>query len=443
MPDLNARRITIAGRVQGVGFRPFVYRLAHELELTGWVLNASGVVEVEVQGTVDKLSEFARRVIDDAPPLAQPALLHDEAVETEAAGRFEIRKSAEAGEPEIHVPPDQFLCADCIAEMSDPSERRYRYPFINCTQCGPRYTIIRALPYDRPNTTLAGFPLCPDCRAEYTDPLDRRFHAQPLACPVCGPSLTFSHRGQIIEGNEPALAAALETIRSDGIVAIRGVGGYHLVCLAADEAAVARLRERKQRPDKPLAVMVPMTGSDGLEAARGLADLTPEVADRLADPERPIVLALRRADAPLARGIAPGLDEVGLMLPYAPLHHLLLSELEEPVVATSGNLSGEPVLTDPDEAELRLGRVVDAFLHHDRPIQRPADDPVWREVAGRVRPIRLGRGNAPLELELPLALDRPLLAVGAFLKNTVALAWGRRVVISPHIGELDSPRAVA
>ncbi len=439
---MNARRITISGRVQGVGFRPFVYRLAHELELTGWVLNAAGVVEVEIHGPQQRLDEFARRVILDAPPLARPELLNNDSLDAPPTERFEIRHSEEGGEPEIHVPPDQFLCHDCIAEMSNPDERRYRYPFINCTQCGPRYTIIRALPYDRPNTTLSGFPLCPDCDGEYRNPLDRRFHAQPLACAVCGPSLSFRRGGEVIQGNEAALAAALEVIRSGEVIAIRGVGGYHLVCLADNKSAVARLRSRKHRPDKPLAIMVPMSGHDGLDAARKLADLEADVADRLADPERPIVLAPMKADAPLAPAIAPGLNEVGLMLPYAPLHHLLLGDLARPIVATSGNLSGEPVLTDPDQAEQRLGNVADAFLHHNRPIQRPADDPVWRNIAGRMRPLRLGRGNAPLELELPLELDRPMLAVGAFLKNNVALAWKRRVVISPHIGELESPRAV-
>jgi hydrogenase maturation protein HypF len=442
VPDLHARHITISGRVQGVGFRPFVYRLAHELELAGWVLNAAGVVEVEIHGPEQRLAEFARRVIADAPPLARPELLNNDPVSVRSAERFEIRHSEDGGKPDIHVPPDQFLCADCIAEMSDPAERRYRYPFINCTQCGPRYTIIRALPYDRPNTTLAGFPLCPECHAEYTDPLDRRFHAQPLACPVCGPCLTFRQGERVVDGNEAALAETLKVIRGGGVVAIRGVGGYHLVCRAADPVAVQRLRQRKHRPDKPLALMLPMRGADGLDAARELAELEPDVAARLADPERPIVLARLRAGADLAPGIAPGLAEVGLMLPYAPLHRLLLDELDAPIVATSGNLSGEPVLTDPDDAEARLGSVADAFLHHNRPIQRPADDPVWRLVAGRVRPIRLGRGNAPLELELPIELERPMLAVGAFLKNTVALAWGRRVVISPHIGELASPRAV-
>jgi len=441
----SARHITIAGRVQGVGFRPFVYRLAHALDLRGWVLNASGMVEVEIHGPTEALDEFARRIIDDAPPLARPELTANQSspASEPVPEAFEICHSKASAEPEIHVPPDQFLCADCVAEMSDPDERRYRYPFINCTQCGPRYTIIRALPYDRPNTTLAGFPLCPACDAEYRNPLDRRFHAQPLACAECGPSLRFVRDGHSVDSNEAALRAAVEAIRGGDVVAVRGVGGYHLICLADDEDAVAALRHRKHRPDKPLALMVPMRGPDGLDAARELAELEPDVATRLTDPERPIVLARLRPDAGLADGIAPGLDEVGLMLPYAPLHHLLLGELGVPVVATSGNLSGEPVLTDPADADQRLSFIADAFLHHNRPIRRPADDPVWRAIAGRVRPIRLGRGNAPLELPLPRALGSPLLAVGAFLKNTIALAWNQRVVISTHIGELESPRAVA
>lgn len=444
--SVRGRRITIAGRVQGVGFRPFVYRLAHEFELSGWVYNASGVVEVEVQGDLDRLDGFARGLIERAPPLARPEIVADAAIDADPMDAFEIRPSQAGAEPEIHVPPDQFLCDDCLAEMSDPAERRYRYPFINCTQCGPRYTIIRAMPYDRPNTTLKDFPLCPDCRSEYTDPLDRRFHAQPLACPACGPSLRFRSGPRTLDDNEEALAAAIGAIDGGQVVAVRGVGGYHLVCDAGNERAVASLRRRKRRPHKPLAVMVPMTGDDGLDAARAIAELEPAVAERLADPERPIVLArLReshRDNGGLAPGVAPGLVEVGLMLPYSPLHHLLLGGLGRPVVATSGNLSGEPVLTDPSQAEERLTGIADAFLHHNRPIQRPADDPVWRFNSGRMRPIRLGRGNAPLELDLPISLDSPTLAVGAFLKNTVALGWRDRVVISPHIGELDSPRAV-
>ena len=438
----TTRRVTIAGRVQGVGFRPFVYRLAHELALTGWVYNAAGVVEVEIQGPDSALDAFVEQVISRAPPLARPTLTDSHPVDDADHPAFVIRPSQSDAEPEIHVPPDQFMCDDCLAEVSDPDERRYRYPFINCTQCGPRYTIIRAMPYDRPNTTLRDFPLCPDCNDEYTNPLDRRFHAQPLACGVCGPELRLVENGQTLTGNDEVLAGAIEHIRQGKILAVRGVGGYHLICDAANAHAVDSLRTRKCRPHKPLAVMVPMRGPDGLDGARELADLDADTAASLADPQRPIVLAPIRSDAALAPGIAPGLGEVGLMLPYSPIHHLLLDGLDGPIVATSGNLSGEPVLTDPDDVEARLADVADVFVHHNRPIQRPADDPVCRYIAGRIRPLRLGRGNAPLELELPLEVDEPTLAVGAFLKNTVALAWKRRVVISPHIGELDSPRAV-
>lgn len=439
----QTRRVTIGGRVQGVGFRPFVYRLAHELALTGWVYNAAGVVEVEIQGPESALDAFVEQVVSRAPPLARPRLLDQRGVDDAGHPAFVIRPSQSDAEPEIHVPPDQFMCADCLAELSDPTERRYRYPFINCTQCGPRYTIIRAMPYDRPNTTLRDFPLCPECHGEYSNPLDRRFHAQPLACAVCGPELRLVENDKTVTGNDKVLAGAVEHIRKGRILAVRGVGGYHLVCAAANADAVASLRERKRRPHKPLAVMVPMRGPDGLDAARELAELDAATAASLADPQRPIVLARIRADAALAAGIAPGLCEVGLMLPYSPIHHLLLDGLDCPIVVTSGNLSGEPVLTDPEEVEARLARVADGWVHHNRPIQRPADDPVCRRIAGRVRPLRLGRGNAPLELELPLELDQPVLAVGAFLKNTVALAWKRRVVVSPHIGELDSPRALA
>ncbi|RFF28075.1 MULTISPECIES: carbamoyltransferase HypF [unclassified Wenzhouxiangella] len=439
--DRQARRLTIGGRVQAVGYRPFVYRLAHRLGITGWVYNATGEVEIAAEGSAEQLDRFARDLVEAAPPLARPKLLAARPADVEAFDAFRIRKSHGGGKPRIHVPPDQFACADCLAEMRDPAERRHRYPFINCTQCGPRYTIIRAMPYDRPNTTLADFPLCPDCHAEYTDPLDRRFHAQPLACAECGPHLSFHQGTERVAGNDPALAACVAEIEAGGIVAIRGIGGYHLVCDAANETAVGELRKRKHRPDKPLALMVPATGGDGLDAVRELARPDAQQAECLTDPTRPIVLIPLRPDAPLAPSVAPGLDEIGLMLPYAPLHELLLESLGRALVATSGNISGEPVITDVSEAESRLGAVADAFLHHNRPIERPADDPVIRQVAGRPRPIRLGRGTAPMELELPVRLEQPLLATGAFLKNTVALAWDERVVISPHVGDLGSRRS--
>lgn len=438
---LCARRLSIGGRVQAVGYRPFVYRLAHRLGIKGWVYNASGQVEIAAEATAAALERFTHDLVAAAPPLARPRLLAEVPTDRESFSTFQIRASRAGGKPQIHVPPDQFACDECLAEMREPSARRYHYPFINCTQCGPRYTIIRAMPYDRPNTTLADFPLCPDCEAEYSDPLDRRFHAQPLACPICGPQLSFRQDAVVIKGNAAALAAGVQAIRHGLIVAVRGIGGYHLLCDAADEQAVRRLRARKHRPDKPLALMVPAAGADGLDWVRRLAVPNLQQSMSLSDPQRPIVLLTTKTDAPLAPSVAPGLDEVGLMLPYSPLHYLLLDALPCALVATSGNVSGEPVITDAAEAESRLGGIADAFLHHNRPIQRPADDPVLREVAGKVRPLRLGRGNAPLELVLPITLKRPLLAAGAFLKNTLALAWEDRVVISPHIGDLASRRS--
>ncbi len=439
-PEICARRIVVEGRVQGVGFRPFVYRLAQAHALRGWVCNDAGMVHVQAEGVAVELERFASELVNKAPPLARPRLVRNEIAAVEGCAQFSIAHSQSESSPRIHIPPDYFLCDDCLEELRDPSARRYRYPFINCTQCGPRYTLIRAMPYDRPNTTMAAFELCAECAAQYGDPLDRRFHAQPLACPECGPRLTFIDADGAIRGNAAALAACVAALDRGAIVAVRGIGGYHLVCDAADEAAVARLRERKHRPHKPLALMVPLAGESGLGWARRVVSLEMDQASMLVDPVRPIVLAPRAAQAPIAAGIAPGLPEVGLMLPYSPLHHLLLDDFGRPLVATSGNISGEPVLTDAAEAECRLYGIADAFLQHDRPIQRPADDPVLRKVGGRLRPVRIGRGNAPLELALPFTLAEPMLATGAFLKNTLALAWQDRVVISPHIGDLASAR---
>lgn len=440
LSSVSARRIVLAGRVQGVGFRPFVYRLALAHGLHGWVCNDAGSVHVQAEGSDSALERFVTELIDGAPPLAKPRLVSSDTVVPEALRDFRIRHSNADSEPRIYIPPDYYLCDDCLAELRDRAARRYRYPFINCTQCGPRYTIIRTMPYDRPNTTMADFPLCPACTAEYLNPLDRRFHAQPLACPVCGPALRFRNRHGAIGRNETALAACIAALKRGAIIAVRGIGGYHLVCDAENETAIANLRTRKHRPHKPLALMLPLSGNDGLAWARQLADLDAQQSALLLDPMRPIVLAQRKADAPIAAGIAPGLKEIGMMLPYSPLHHLLLGDFGRPVVATSGNISGEPVLTDIQDAERRLGDVADGFLHHNRPIQRPADDPVYRLVADKPRPIRIGRGNAPLELQLDFELPQPLLATGAFLKTTVALAWKNRVVVSPHIGDLASAR---
>lgn len=436
MNPLLAMHFVVSGRVQGVGFRPFVYRLARRFELSGWVQNRLGLVEIEVEGNPQHLAAFATALVDEAPPLAQPQILGQMQTAVTGAAGFAIRPSVSDARPDIHVPPDYFICDDCLRELFDSHDRRYRYPFINCTQCGPRYTLIETLPYDRAATSMRGFALCPACRAEYDNPLDRRFHAEPIACPQCGPQLLFRNDRLTLAG-EGALEAAVAALRVGQIVAVKGVGGYHLLCDARSVIAVSRLRERKARPHKPLAVMFP-----DLASAQHAAEMTDDEAAFVSSPLRPVLLLRQRADSPLCVQVAPGLTEIGVLLPYSPLHHLLLADFAAPLVATSANISGEPVLTDNAEAETRLAGVADAFLHHDRPIVRPADDPVFRFSAGAPRPLRLGRGCAPLELSLPFALETPLLAVGGHTKNTIALAWERRVVISPHIGDLGSQRAM-
>jgi len=437
----EARDIVVSGRVQGVGYRPFVYVTAHDLGIQGTVLNGSGRVLIHAEGNPVQLDRLEHALVHSAPPLARPELASSEPAELAGLEGFSIVASQSSSESEIHVPPDLYTCDDCVEELITPLERRHAYPFINCTQCGPRYTIIKAMPYDRPHTSMAGFALCDDCRAEYESPLDRRFHAQPLACDHCGPRLEFVCPGSFHTRTQDAMLQAIETIRAGLIVAVKGVGGYHLICDAANDEAVQRLRRRKRRPHKPLAVMFPVRGSEDLDAILEHLDLCITAAQAIRDPARPIVLARRRDDCRLSSALAPGLRELGAFLPYSPLHHLLLQEFGGPVVATSGNISGEPVITANPEAEKRLSGVADAFLHHNRPIVRPADDPVIRPMAGKARVIRLGRGIAPLEWALETGVAEPTLAVGGHMKVTVALAWDQRIVVSPHIGDMDSPRS--
>jgi hydrogenase maturation protein HypF len=435
-----ARKWIVGGRVQGVGYRPFVYRTAQRFGLRGWVRNGAGEVEVLAQGVPDLLERFGHALITEAPPLARPIVLSERPMTPEPAVDFRIRPTDAARPAQVHVPPDYFACDDCLAELNDPQDRRFRYPFINCTQCGPRYTLIERLPYDRPNTVMARFALCSQCAAEYADPCDRRFHAEPIACPQCGPRLTFRATGKQSRSGDDALAAAVAALRAGNIVAAKGIGGYHLLCDATNSTVVGALRVRKRRPHKPLAVMFPLRGNFAALRRATASDAAHEAM--LRDPMRPIVLVPKRAGGDLAPEIAPGVAEIGAMLPYSPLHHLLLEDFGAPLVATSGNVSGEPVITDNAMAEARLGAVADAFLHHDRPIVRPADDPVYRVVAGSPRPLRLGRGNAPHEIELPFTLRHPLLALGGHLKNTVTLAFGNRAVVSPHLGDMDTPRGL-
>ncbi|MCW8830544.1 MAG: carbamoyltransferase HypF, partial [Gammaproteobacteria bacterium] len=385
---------------------------------------------------------FLSDIFDNKPPLARPKLESDELTIVGEFDAFSIKESQSHGNANINLPADLFLCDDCLRELNDPADRRYRYPFINCTQCGPRYTLIKALPYDRPNTTMAEFELCPACLAEYEDPGNRRFHAEPVACPDCGPSLNFHCGDNVVNDNEESIQKTIEALQAGKIIAVKGIGGYHLMCDASNSKAVKRLRKHKPRPDKPLAVMFPAPVDNPFEYAEQALSLSEMDKVFLQQPARAILLVAKKQVSELSELIAPGLNEVGMMLPYSPLHHLLLNDFAGPLVATSANISGEPVLIHNHDIEKRLAHVADACLHHNRPIQRPADDPVYKTIAKKPRPIRTGRGSAPIALSLPFELDCPVLAVGAHMKNTITLAWKNRAVISPHIGEMDSARSL-
>ncbi len=438
------RRLEVTGVVQGVGFRPFVHRLACDLQLGGFVRNDVGRVHIEVEGPESSVTLFRALLREQSPPLAAIDTIVAEVMAPHGEASFRIEASAD-GSPDVEppvrvVPSDVATCDDCLAELFDPADRRYRHPFITCTNCGPRFTIITELPYDRPNTTMTRFELCPTCSAEYHDPADRRFHAQPLACPACGPRLRYENGGGFTTAGSDAVIAAVQADLAAGkTVAIKGLGGYHLACDAADERAVTRLRQRKERPDKPLAVMVP-----DLDAARSLADIDPIEAEALCSPAAPIVLLRRRPDAAVAPGVAPDNPMVGLMLPSTPLHHLLFrlspsrpAEVPAALVMTSGNLVEEPICYRDDEVRERLGAIADGFCDHDRPIHVPCDDSVVRVIGGTAVPIRRSRGYAPAAFGLPFAVGSTL-AVGGEMKNTFCLAHGRHAWISQHIGDMGN-----
>ena len=413
---MERRAFVVRGIVQGVGFRPFVYGLARQQELGGFVLNDGVGVVIEAEGESPALERFARALVDDAPPLAHVDSVETRQLEPRGETEFLIRVSEARGSTAL-IPADVATCDECLRELFDPQDRRYRYPFINCTQCGPRFTIVTGVPYDRPLTTMSGFPLCADCRLEYEDPGDRRFHAEPIACPACGPQVTLP------------IEAAAQLLREGAILAVKGLGGYHLACDAASEATVARLRARKLREDKPFALM---TNEPEL-----LAELSDDEAALLWSRERPIVLVRRRADAPVAASVAPGTPWLGLLLPYTPVHHLLLSEVGGALVMTSGNRSDEPIAYEDDEAQERLGEIADAFLAHDRPIHRRCEDSIVRPAY----PLRRSRGYVPGALPLPVAAPRPIVAAGAALKSTFCVARGTQAFLSPHLGDLDSEPA--
>jgi hydrogenase maturation protein HypF len=432
---VEGRRIEVRGTVQGVGFRPFVYRLAREEGVCGRVRNEARGVTIEAFGTPEALSAFLRRIESDPPPAARVREVRSEAIPVEPSAEFVIVASGAGEERRVSIPADLATCPACLAEVEDPADRRHGYAFTNCTHCGPRFTIARDVPYDRSATTMAGFPLCPDCRREYEDPADRRFHAQPVACPACGPRLRLVGAAGEPVGGDP-IGAAAAALREGRIVAVKGLGGYHLACDATSAAAVLALRERKKRDQKPFAVMV-----KGLAEARALAALEPAEESLLCSVERPIVLVRRRAFCGLARDVAPGNPLVGLMLAYTPLHHMLLEAVGRPLVMTSGNLSEEPMAASDDEALSRLRGIADLFLAHDRGIENRCDDSVARVIGGRPTLLRRSRGYVPRAIRLARPVGRPVLACGAHLKNTFCLAAGDEAFLGPHIGDLDNLEA--
>jgi hydrogenase maturation protein HypF len=436
-------KIAVRGAVQGVGFRPFVFRVATQLGLKGWVNNSPQGVFIEVEGSQTKLEQFLLQLEIEKPPRSFIQSL--EATWLDAVGHknFEIRKSENSGGKTALVLPDIATCPDCLREIFDPKNRRHAYPFTNCTNCGPRFSIIESLPYDRANTSMKKFAMCPECQAEYDDPRDRRFHAQPNACPACGPHLElWDSSGEALFGRNEALLAAANAIRRGKIVAVKGLGGFHLMVAANNEAAVQCLRKRKHREEKPLALMFP-----SLKSVKSVCEVSPLEERLLRPPEIPIVLLKKIANQKLqiADSIAPNNPNLGAMLPYTPLHHLLMTELNFPVVATSGNLRDEPICTDEREALERLHDIADLFLVHDRPIVRHVDDSIVRVMLDREMVLRRARGYAPLPVTLnpkiSVTNSQSVLAVGAHLKNAVALSVGNQVFISQHIGDLETEQA--
>ena len=437
--ELERAKITVRGAVQGVGFRPHVYRLATDLGLKGWVVNSSVGVLIEVEGASDTLRQFLLRLEKEKPPRAVLQGVEFSFLDPVGYKGFDIRFSDDRGPKTVLILPDVATCADCLQDIFEPLNRRHGYPFTNCTNCGPRFSIIEGLPYDRPNTSMRKFNMCPDCAREYHDPRDRRFHAQPNGCPNCGPQLElWASDGTICMRGHDALNQAAEAVRAGNILALKGIGGFQLIVDARNERAVVTLRARKHREEKPFALIYP-----SLEGVREDCNVSALEERLLLSPESPIVLLERRTTATrLAASVAPRNPALGVMLPYSPLHHLLVRALGYPLVATSGNLNSEPICTENGEALARLHGIADVFLVHDRPIVRPVDDSVVRVVRDRELVLRRARGYAPL----PVRVSAPLpcvLAVGAQIKNTVALSIGTDVFLSQHIGDLETGQALS
>lgn len=430
-------QVRVDGLVQGVGFRPFVYRLAHELGVRGWVGSDAAGVVMDIYGSEAVLRELCGRLSREGPPLAQIASVtvaaEDWVSGDDVPKAFRIAESQSQGQSFMAVGADVATCSECLMELFDPANRRYRYPFTNCTNCGPRYTILLGLPYDRASTTMARFVMCEECRAEYEDPSNRRFHAQPNACPRCGPRLEWKNpQGEVESFGEEALMRAVRELRAGRVVAIKGLGGYHLAVDATLETAVMRLRERKMRDAKPFAVMV-----KDLATAEKICKVDEQARGALLSKGRPIVIMPKSDDVTLARSVAPGLDEVGIFLPYTPLHHLLMHEVDGPIVLTSGNLTDEPIVYKDDDAVERLGPLVDGILSNDREIYTRCDDSVMRATGGAGQLLRRSRGYAPEAVFLKRALARNVLALGGELKVTVSVGKDNRIYSSQHIGDLD------
>jgi hydrogenase maturation protein HypF len=431
-------RIRVKGAVQGVGFRPFIYRLARGLGLRGWVLNDASGVEIEVEGPESKVARFIELIPAKKPPMARIESLKHQMLKPIGYTRFEIRLSTSGEERTVQVVPDIATCGDCLSEMNTKGERRYRYPFTNCTNCGPRYTIIEKLPYDRPSTTMSKFTMCRDCRREYGFPEDRRFHAQPIACPTCGPKVTLTDaKGRKIAEEDPALIQSAKKVDEGLILAMKGLGGFLLVCDARNSATVKRLRAKKYREEKPFAVMFPT-----LEMIKKSCEVPPQEEALLLSPQSPIVLLKKKGKGGIAENVAPSNPFLGVMLPYAPLHHLLMDEMGFPVVATSGNKTDDPIAIDNDEALERLGGIADYFLMHDRPILRRVDDSVVRVVGKQSMMLRRARGYAPLPIPFANPRGKHVLGLGGHLKNTIGFSQGNNIFVSQHVGDLETYEAL-
>ncbi len=427
-------KIHITGAVQGVGFRPFVYNLAKRLNLNGYVTNDTHGVIIEIEGKEKNINQFLISLQTEKPPLAHIFSQEIEELPLKEFKDFEIKKSKSKGKKEVFILPDISTCEECLKEMNDPQNRRYRYPFINCTNCGPRFTIIEKLPYDRPNTTMKKFKMCPQCEKEYKDPQDRRFHAQPNACPVCGPHISlFTSDKEFISEKEKALKDTVKLLKEGKILAIKGVGGFHLVCDATNNKAIKTLRERKKRGEKPFAVMF-----KDINQIKEYADITDFEEAIIVSPEKPVVVVKSKNNTDLSKEVAPYLDRIGVFLPYSPLHHLLLNDFGKPLIMTSANLSDEPIVKDNEKAFEKLSIFTDYILVHNRDIKNRVDDSVVRIIDKKISFIRRSRGYAPLPVKLPFKLDKKVLAVGGHQKNTVAIGFDDKAFLSQHIGDLQT-----